>query len=195
MSVIVAGERRVVAEYACRVTEPLPPGPGAGEPAPAAVPASAAAVDPWRRFDRWTSTFFIVLGVVTFLAALTVGPYALSDPTVPDGAVAAMIGITLVEIAVLGIASVGLDRRRPWGRTVAVGLLLVIIGADVVRVVVDLTRSQITIPLAGLVALYLLATRPGPLPTLDGRDRRVAGGILAIAVLAQVAAIAPAVLA
>ena len=86
-------------------------------------------------------------------------------------------------------------RRRPWGRTVALGLLLVIIGGDVVRVVIDLTRSQITIPLAGLVALYLLGTRPGPLPALGGRDGRIAGGILAVAVLAQVAAIAPLVLA
>jgi hypothetical protein len=164
-------------------------------PAPSGVPASAAADDPWRRFDRWTSAFFISLGVVTFLVALTVGPYALTDPTVPEEAVAAMIGVALVEIAVLGVASVGLDRRRPWGRTVALGLLLVIIGADVVRVVVDLTRSQITIPLAGLVALYLLGTRPGRLPALAGRDRRIAGGVLAAAVLAEVAALAPRVLA
>ena len=187
-TVNATGQRQVVAEYAWRVTE-LPP------PAPAGVPASAAAVDPWRRFDRWTSTFFISLGVVTFLAALTVGPYALNDPTVPGAAVAAMIGVALVEITILGVASVGLDRRRPWGRTVALGLLLVLIGADVVRVAVDLTRSQITIPLAGLVALYLLGTRPGPLPALGGRDRRIAGVIIAVAVLAQLAAIAPVVLA
>lgn len=196
-------------EYAARVTSatdpiagPGPSGPGA---APSREPGAAAATtgangaaegaDPWRRFDRWTSTFFIVLAVVTFLATLTVGPYALADPTMPGAAVAAMIGVALVEIAVLAIASVGLDRRRSWGRTVALGLLLVIIGADVVRVVVDLTRGQITIPLAAIVALYLLTTRPGPLPALGGRDRRIAGGILAVAVPAQLAAIASAVLA
>lgn len=167
--------------------ESPPVAPGASGSAPAA--------DPWRRFDRWTSTFFVVLAVVTFLAALTVGPYALADPTVPGEAVAAMIGVALLQIAVLGVASVGLDRRRPWGRTAALGLLLVIIVADVVRVVVDLTRSQITVPLAAIVALYLLTTRPGPLPGLGGRDRRIAGAIVALAFVAQVASLALTVLA
>jgi hypothetical protein len=196
-------------EYAARVTSPTDPiaGPAPSRPGAAqsrepgaaelttGANAAAEGANPWRRFDRWTSTFFIVLAVVTFLAALTVGPYALVDPTVPGAAVAAMIGVALVEIAVLGVASVGLDRRRPWGRTVALGLLLVIVGADVVRVVVDLTRGQVTIPLAAIVALYLLTARPGPLPALGGRDRRIAGGILAVAVLAQLAAIGPAVVA
>lgn len=164
-----------------------------GDPA-APVEFAAGMVDSWRRFERWTSTFFLVLAVVTFVAALTVGPFALNDPTVPGAAVAAMVGVALLQIALLVVAAVGLDRRLPWGRTVAVGLLLVIIAADAVRVLVDLTRGQVTIPLAGLVALYLLSTRTGPLPSLRGRDRGSAVGILAVAVLGQVAALAPGVL-
>jgi hypothetical protein len=169
------------------VTAPPPFGPGAVEP--------AAAGNPWRRFDRWTSTFFIVLAVVTFVVAITVAPIAAADRGVPGGSIAALAIVTALQVAVLGAASAGLDRRRPWGRTAALGLLLVIVGADVVRVVVDLTRSEITIPLAGLVALYLLSVRPGPPPAIGGRDRRIAGAILGLAILAQVAALAPVLLA
>jgi hypothetical protein len=176
------------------VTEsgPVEPRPGGAATAGgAAVPAA----DPWRRFDRWTSTFFIVLAVVTLLAAITVLPFAAADRSVSGSAGAVLVAATVFQIAVLGVASAGLDLRLPWGRTAAVGLLLVTIGADVVRVVVDLTRSQLTIPLAGVVALCLLTIRPGPLRTLDGRDRLIASGILVVAILAQVVAMAPALLA
>ncbi len=173
-------------EYAARVTESPPVRPAAD--------GSAAAVDPWRRFDRWTSTFFVVLAVVTFIAALTVLPFAAADATVSRTTIIATVVATVLQIAVLAVASFGLDRRRPWGRTGAVGLLLVMIGADVVRVALDLARGQVTIPLAGIVALYLLTVRPGPLPVLDGRDRRIAVAILALAVVAQLAVLGPAVL-
>lgn len=151
--------------------------------------------DPWRRFDRWSSTLFIALAVVTFLGVLTVGPHALADPSVPRWAVALLVVIALVQVATLGVASAGLDRRRPWGRTVALGLLLVIVGADVARVLLDLSRGQVTIPLAGIAAAWLLWTKPGPQPALGGRDRSIAGGILVVAVLVQLAMVAAAIMA
>lgn len=183
---------------------PDPDDAAEAEPAdPASAPGAAApardvtdpddAADPWGRFERWTSIFFVSIAVVTFLAALTVGSAAANVPGVPELALARLVGLVAVEIALLVVATIGLDRRLPWGRTVAVGLLLVLVATDVVHVLVDLTRGQITIPLGGLIALYLLSTRAGPLPSLRDRDRGIATGILALAALAQVAALVPGV--
>jgi hypothetical protein len=174
--------------------EPADPAAAPGAAAPARrAPGPDDAADPRGRFERWTSIFFLSIAVVTFLAALTVGSAAANDPGVPELALARLVGLVAVEIALLVVATIGLDRRLPWGRTVAVGLLLVLVATDVVHVLVDLTRGQVTIPLGGLIAVYLLSTRAGPLPSLGDRDRGIAAGIVVLAAFAQVAALVPGV--
>lgn len=162
-----AGACGRVPEYAARVTEPHP--------------ALAPAADPWRRHDRWASIFFLSLAAVTLIVALTV----LTAAEAAGGDVLAwLLAVTIADIAVLFVASVALDRGAPWARTAAVGMLAMIVAGDAISVLVDLTRSTITIPLAGIIALYLLSIRPGPLPRLAGRDRSmallVAGSFLVI---------------
>jgi len=173
------------------VTEPLDrPAPTALSPgSPAAAPAATIA-ERWRRFDRWTSTFFACLAAVTLIAALTV-------LTAAEGAggdvLARLLAVTIAEILVLFLVAVAQDRGAPWGRPAAVGLLLVIVASDAIRVVVDLTLSTITIPLAGLAALYLLSIRPGPVASRPGRERWIALAVVGLFAIVSLVSIAPSI--
>ena len=163
------------------MTEPVTQPPAEPSPAQPTVPATDAAplstADRWRRFDRWSSVFFLSLAAVAFVAALTVLSAAEAAGT---DVLAWLITVTIATVALLLAAAFALDRETPWARTTAVGLLVVVVATDAVRVVVDLTRSSITIPLAAIVALCLLSIRPGPLARLWGRDRSVALAIVGL---------------
>jgi hypothetical protein len=85
----------------------------------------------------------------------------------------------------------GLDRRLAWARPAAVNVLVLVAAIGLLQVAVDLTRGRLTIPLAALVAIWLLSRRPGPTGGVTGRDRAIVAGITLVALVMLLPSVVP----
>ena len=159
--------------------------PGTGdtssEVATPAVTADAPADDPWASFDRWGSRLLVALALLTAVVGLlVVGPFVVS--ALPPLFLAAAVAFLVSGVALQYVVAVALGRRWAWARLAAVWLLVAIALTGFLGAAADLTASRITIPLAAIAAVLVLLRKPGPLPSIGGRDRRT-GTVIGVAFL------------
>ena len=165
--------------------------PGTGDESSAvatqAVTADALALadQPWATFDRWGGRLFVALALLTAVVGLlVVGPLAVAVLPLPF--IAAQMVILVVGAALLYAVAVALGRRWAWARLAAMWLLVAITLTGFLGSAADLTVQKITIPLAAIAAVLVLLRKPGPLPTIDGRDRRTGTLVGVVFVVASV---------
>jgi hypothetical protein len=144
--------------------------------APAQVDDTAADEARWAGFDRWSSNLFLLLAILTFVVLLTVGGLA-GGSDIPMDVVVITLAFAAVQVVLLVIASIGLDRHRAWARTTARWILWIMILTGVGGALVDLLGQKFTIPLGAIAAIVVLRRQPGPTPVLGGRDSWIAIGI------------------
>lgn len=139
-----------------------------------------AATDAWRPFDSWASVVCLVLAAVTLIASLLVGSALASSGASPVLALL-LVATGVATACVQWLGWWGLQGPRPWGRPAATWILAVTAVAGVLGAVADLTQSRLTIPLAAIAAVVVLARRPGPI----GADRAAAraGAMVGVALL------------
>lgn len=128
-------------------------------------------------FDRWAARLFLILLSVVVLGLLAA---LLAPGDLPPGAVlVATIG-TPFGAMVLIIAVQGLGSGKPWGRPLAMALLVILVIAGVIRFLVALPTG-LMIPLDGLAAAWVLSLPRGDVgPPLQARDRRLVSGLAAV---------------
>ena len=165
--------------------------PGTGDESSAvatqavAADALALADQPWAAFDRWGGRLFVALALLTAVVGLlVVGPLAVAVLPLPF--IAAQMVILVVGAALLYAVAVALGRRWAWARLAAMWLLVAITLTGFLGSAADLTVQKITIPLAAIAAVLVLLRKPGPLPTIDGRDRRTGTLVGVVFVVASV---------
>jgi hypothetical protein len=148
--------------------------------------AGVQPADPWDRFDSWAAWLLLALAVVDGVAALlTVGELS-GNGSAPW--LAALVGGSLAVAAVASwLGWRGLQAPRPWGRTLAVALLVIVAFFGAISAIADLAAGRITIPLAAIAALVVVNQKPGRLPLLDGRDRRIVRVVVGSFVVATLA--------
>jgi hypothetical protein len=160
------------------------------------------ATSPWARFDRLASNLCIVLVLVGGLAALmvlavgqtaTIEPAWLQDAVGRQAIVAAALVIALASVGLFYGLSAGLDRRAGWARPAAVNVLVILTVMGIAQVVIDLGRGRLTVPLAALLAIWVLSTRPagGTTATATERDRVVVAGITLLGVVILLPTVLP----
>jgi hypothetical protein len=110
---------------------------------------------PFQRRASNVLLLYFVVSIVLFL--LAVGLPDLS-PAVAwiAGGVTLMMGVSALVI------SIALDRRHPWATEVAVIVLWLFVLTGIGRVVVELTRSSVTIPLEAIIAGWALSAAGRP---------------------------------
>jgi hypothetical protein len=104
-------------------------------------------------FERRASNVFLlyfVISIVVFLLAVGL-------PSVPQAVAWVAGGVTLVTGMSALALSIALDRGRPWAPGVAVILLWLLVLTGLGRLVVELTRSSLTIPLESILAGWALS--------------------------------------
>ena len=155
-----------------------------------AMPADAAdsVADPSSErldgFRRWAMVVFgliVVLVVIGTLVLVSAG--ATSRLTVLEIA-GLWLGAGLVGASALALL-IGLDRRRAWAYEATVACCWILVVAAVLRVLIDLTHSTVTIPLEGIAAGLVLSRRPSPLPTMAPEERRVAVAVTVLFLVSE----------
>jgi hypothetical protein len=133
--------------------------------------AASPQPDPLDSFRRWAMALFglLLILIVVGVAVLASAAFEQFGADVLLGG----IGIVLGVIALVALL-VGLDGRRAWAFQATVAVCWILIGAAVVRVVADLSRGTITIPLEGIVAAVVLTRRPAAMPVLGPGERPLA---------------------
>jgi hypothetical protein len=129
------------------------------------------ATDPLATFRRWAMTLFTLLVVLIVVGTVLVWAGTNALPT--SQLLAAVTGVALAIVA-LSTLLVGLDRRRGWAIPAAIATCWILVAAAVIRVLVDLQRGTITIPLEGIAAAAVLTRLPAHRPAVAPRDRRLA---------------------
>jgi len=151
------------------------------------VDASSRGAASWARFDRLAGNLFLLLSVIAGVVALTVislGQSATIDPAWLEEAlgrpivIACAVGVALVDVGLFYGLSVGLDRGAAWARPAAVSVLMLLTVLGLAQVVIDLGRGRLTIPLAAILAIWVLSTRPGRVAAAQGHDRIVSAAIV-----------------
>jgi hypothetical protein len=161
------------------LTASPPPGPREptdavpdGEPAMTdPLATDAPATDPLATFRRWATTLFTLLVLLIVVGALLIWAGTERLPT--SQILVALTGLVLAVVALLTLL-VGLDRRRGWAIPAAIAICWILVAAAVIRVLADLQRGAITIPLEGIAAALVLTRLPAHRPAVAPRDRRVA---------------------
>ena len=123
----------------------------------------------------------VVLVVIGTLVLVSAG--ATSRLTVLEIA-GLWLGVGLVGASALALL-VGLDRRRAWAYEATVACCWILVVAAVLRVLIDLTHSTVTIPLEGIAAGLVLSRRPSPLPTMAPEERRVAVAVTVLFLVSE----------
>ena len=131
---------------------------------------AAAPADPPDQYIRWATALFWVLAIFS----LVVGLFALGAPGVGPAAFAIVLLSVGLDIAVLLTLVAALGRREAWAIDAIGPICLVLLTAGLVRVVVALTHSAITVPLDAIGAAMVLSRqhRPADLPSMSPPDRR-----------------------
>jgi hypothetical protein len=144
------------------------------------VTGEPAATDEWRRFDSWASVLFLVLAAVTLVASLLVGSGLASSGASPAFALL-LVATGVATACVQWLGWWGLQGPKPWGRPAATWILALTVVAGVFGLVVDLTQSRLSVPIAAIAAVVILARRPGPVVADRAAIRR--GAIVGVALL------------
>lgn len=120
-----------------------------------------AVADPWRTFDAWAAVLCLVLAAVALVASLIAGSGLASSGASP-GLAALLVALGVGTALVQWLGWWGLQGPKPWGRSAATWILVVIALAGAVGTVADLAQSRLTIPIAAIAAVVVLGRRPGP---------------------------------
>lgn len=111
---------------------------------------------------------------VLTIFGLVVGLFALGAPGVGPAAFAIVLLSVGLDIAVLLTLVAALGRREAWSIHAIQPICQVLFTAGLIRLVVGLTQSTITLPLDAAGAAMVLSRQPGPgnLPAVSRPDRR-----------------------
>jgi hypothetical protein len=139
--------------------EPLATPPSAVD-ATAAAPSDppAAPADLPDPYLRWATALFWVLAIFS----LVVGLFVLGAPSIGPAAFAVVLLSLVLDIAVLLTLVAALGRRDTWAVHAIQPICQVLLTAGLIRLVVGLTQSNITVPLDAIGAAMVLSRPHGP---------------------------------
>lgn len=155
------------------VDEPAPVDQAPSDETDRIADAAVAAVAPdaWATFDRWASWFCLGLALLTGLVGLlAIGPVLSAD--LHPVLAALTLAIIAGEAVLLYAVSAGLSRGWTWARPAVFWVLLLAVVTGFGGAVVDLTHSRLTLPLAAILAVVILARAPGRVQAATTRDAR-----------------------
>jgi hypothetical protein len=130
----------------------------------------AEPADPLDQYRRWATGLFWVLAVFGLIVGLLTLGAAGAGP-----AVLAIVVLSVgLDIAVLLTVVAALGRREAWAVHAIRPICFMLLAAGLVRVIVALTRSTITVPLDAIGVAMVLSRehRPSYLPALSPPDQR-----------------------
>jgi len=117
-----------------------------------------APADPPDPYLRWATALFWVLAIFS----LVVGLFVLGAPSIGPAAFAVVLLSLVLDIAVLLTLVAALGRRDTWAVHAIQPICQVLLTAGLIRLVVGLTQSSITVPLDAIGAAMVLSRPHGP---------------------------------
>ena len=146
--------------------------------------ATPVLADPLAQYRRWATALFWILIAIGLLAGIIALAAMVANATVV---------VVLVLAVALGVGSLwyevrALGRDEAWSVHAIRPLCFVIVAAGLLRVIVALAQSTITIPLEVIGALMVLSREHGPqyLPAVPLADRQRINVVVGVQIVSQV---------